>query len=372
MEKCSIRDNTIKFCLGVLILLGSLTISANKAEACENAEYQFWKFVGTSAAVHAVHYMHIMHPQRDAFIVLTNAGYAEVEGRSTQAALDGPGHILGVSRGNHSLVEIHSSGDTPLWFAVYHKRTGVCTYLEVAPDVLNHSHPVGRNYHIPLFSTIEKAVITAESIFANPDDAAAVFNSKIFNGNEFRIVTVINGILAGAPTFAIRAMEFHDHYCPGLTSGVLITQYLKQFFDAAPGSSYFVQSVRPWCKEDALLAILNTTPGKKSYHLLYSTDEDIARWKDDVQDAATIVYWKEPGATIWKGVVLGFEFGETNCNYGNTLLDKLCMDLYYLEQLNTPDLFVREVYQFTLPEGVTPQDYARPGVDPMERLGLMK
>jgi formylmethanofuran dehydrogenase subunit E-like metal-binding protein len=356
-----------------LLLLATFLVSTNRAHANEDMNYQYWKFVGTSAAVQAIHYMHIAHPRRGDFIVLTNAGYAEVQGRTTQGALDGPGHTLGVSRGNHSLLEIHSSATTPLWFAVFHKPSGVCTYLEFSTNALQRTRGIGKNFHYPLFSTIEKTTVTADAIFANPDDAISVFDGKIFNGNEFRIVTIINGILAGAPTPAIRAMEFHDHYCPGVTSGVFIVEYLNKYLDAAPGSSYFVQSVQPWCKEDALLTILNTTPGKNSYHLLYSTEEDIAKWKDDVQDAATIVYWKEPDADVWSGVVLGFEFGATDCpTYGNSVLDKLCSDLYYLKNLDTPDLYVREILRFTLPEEVTPKDYARPGVDPMERLGLEK
>ncbi|MBN2524861.1 MAG: hypothetical protein JXR76_00620 [Deltaproteobacteria bacterium] len=373
MQNKTCQNKTLNNLPVALLLLAVFTTLAHRVEANEDMNYQYWKFVGASAAVQALRHMHITRPHSGDFIVLTNAGYAEVQGRTTQGALDGPGHTLGVSRGNHSLVEIHSSATASLWFAVFHKASGICTFLEFDPNALKRMRRIGNNFHYPLFSTIEKTTVTADAIFANPDDAISVFSGKIFNGNEFRIVTIINGILAGVPTPAIRAMEFHDHYCPGVTSGVFITEYLKKYLVAPPGSSYFVQSVQPWCKEDALLAILNTTPGKKSYHLVYSTDEDIARWKDDVQDAATIVYWKSPDADVWSGVVLGFEFGDTDCPiYGNSLLDKLCSDLYYLKKLNTPGLYVREVHRFTLPKGTNPQDYARPGVDPMEQLGLLK
>ena len=139
-----------------------------------------------------------------------------------------------------------------------------------------------------------------------------------------------------------------------------------------PGGSYFVQSVRPWCKEDALLSILNATPGKKAYHLMYSTEEDVAQWKKEAKNAANIIYRKDPQSQIWDGVVLGIQFPETDCpSYNNSLLDKLCSDLYYLDLIDTPESFVHEIKRFTLPEGVDPKDYARPGVDPMKRLDLV-
>jgi formylmethanofuran dehydrogenase subunit E-like metal-binding protein len=53
-------------------------------------------------------------PQKSNMIVLTNAGYAEVNGASTQEALDGLVSVTGASRGWNMLVEIHTSPWTPL------------------------------------------------------------------------------------------------------------------------------------------------------------------------------------------------------------------------------------------------------------------
>ena len=48
-------------------------------------------------------------------IALSNAGYAEVYSEVTMGALDGLSRTLGVSRGDNSLVEIHSAaGKGPL------------------------------------------------------------------------------------------------------------------------------------------------------------------------------------------------------------------------------------------------------------------
>lgn len=167
-------------------------------------------------------------------------------------------------------------------------------------------------------------------------------------------------------------MEFHDHYCPGVTSGILMALYLKENFPLETGK-YFIHSVQPWCKEDALLVILNATPGKKGYAASYSTPEDRENWIDGMENASTIAYRMNSSTGVWEGIVVSFTWVETGCpSYGHSVLDKLCSDLYYLEQLDHPEDFVTILHEFELPEGVAPLDYARPGVDPMEMLGLTR
>jgi hypothetical protein len=64
------------------------------------------------------------YPSRDNLIALSNAGCAEVNGQSTMAALDGLSEATRTSRGANSLIEVHSAPESPLWFAVYDKRSG--------------------------------------------------------------------------------------------------------------------------------------------------------------------------------------------------------------------------------------------------------
>ncbi len=358
--------------VGVLVTMFLLIESISPVAAAQKDEYAFWKNVGEIAAADAIKSIKAK-PRSGEFIALTNAGYAEVNGRSTQAALDGLSKVLKVGRGDFSLVEIHSSLTTPLWFAVYARSTGLCAYLEVDPEAIAGATKLCKKSDTDLFSTATHTVVRAEEIYNNPEEAIAVFDSKIFNGNEFRIVTTINGILAEAPPYVLRSIELHDHFCPGVTSGIFLAQYLKEDFPLAQGGSYFVQSVRPWCKEDALLAILNTTPGKKGYHLYYPTEEDQARWVDEAQNAADIIYRRDPSTDTWDGIVVAVSLGQTDCpTYNHSLLDKLCSDLYHLNNLDTPEDYITVIKSFTLPAGVTPKDYARPGVDPMVELGLVK
>lgn len=334
-------------------------------------EYSLWKSVGVQAATEAVSMMKSRgaSPKTGELTVLTNAGYAEIRGRSTHACIDGLVQATRASRGTHTLVEIHSAWDQPLWFAIYDKGSGLCSYLQADPASLNAAVPESLSSDIFLVKVAEN--IKAENLYASPAEYAEKFDNKIFGGNEFRIVTIVNAIEAGAPAYAVRSFEFHDHYCPGVTSGILMANYVRKFFAK---ESYFVQSISPWCKEDALLVMMNTTPGKKGYAVSYATDEDKTKWIQGFESAATIIYGKDAETEIWEGILLGFEWaGETGCvEYGNSVLDKLCTDLYYLDYLDTPESYVKILREFEIPEGQTPADWARPGVDPMAKLGLIQ
>ncbi|MFO8083172.1 MAG: FmdE family protein [Desulfobacterales bacterium] len=57
-------------------------------------------------------------------------------------------------------------------------------------------------------------------------------------------------------------------YCSGVTSGILMAEYLKKHFPVEKGG-YFIHTVDPWCREDALLVLLNATPNKRSYAVSY-------------------------------------------------------------------------------------------------------
>ncbi|MCI5224216.1 MAG: hypothetical protein D3924_16480 [Candidatus Electrothrix sp. AR4] len=264
------------------------------------------------------------------------------------------------------MVELQSDAIAPLWFAVYDKKSGYVAYLEVNPAAITRDNTMNSS---ELFSTAVAEQINAEHLFDNATEYAEKFSNKIFNGNEFRVVTVANALTVGVPTTAVRAFELHDHYCPGVTSGVVMADYVKKYFSKEPGTRYFVQTVQPWCKEDALLVLLNATPGKKSYSVTYPTEEDLASRPEWAQDVSTVVYRYNSVSEFWEGIALSFNWGDNNCpDYGHVVMNKLCKDLQFIDQMDKPEKFVDIEKSFTLPRGVHPKEYARPGVDPLALL----
>ena len=289
------------------------------------------------------------------------------------AAQDGLARVTRARRGNNELLEVHSAYNAPLWFAVYDRETGKCAYLEPAPGSDPAACSTDTMTDTPLFKIREVATVNADYLYQHAEAFDEKMKNKLFGGNAFRIIAMANAVDAGAPTRVVKAFEFHDHYCPGVSSGIMMADFIKQHLPLAPNGKYFIQSVQPWCKEDAFIVMLNTTPGKGGYAVTYPTDADKARWTDTAKDAATIVYRKNPETGIWDGMVLGFTWLETGCpDFGKSVVGKLCGDLFFIKNLQSPEKFVKVIHRFTLDEGVDPTAYARPGVDPMMLLGLAR
>ncbi len=368
--------------IAILVMPAVFMLCAGIGEsrgATEDSGYARWATVGRQATNVSLALMKKetgTAPRKENLVVVTNAGYAEVDGLSTQGALDGVARSTGAGRGRNTLVEVHSASWDPLWFAFHDKASGLCAYLELNSSALAGASGSGSIAKPPssrLFGKQAIERINATYLYAHPADFKAKLDEKVFGANAFRIVTIANAVAEGAPAYAVRAFEFHDHYCPGVTSGILIANYLKKHFPPGPGSSYFVHSVDPWCKEDALMVLLNATPGKKAYAVSYPTDADKAMRVPEAQSAATIAYRQTGEPRKWEGVVLGFQWAETQCpKTCNDAIDKLCADLWYLKRMDRPEEFVKVIKSFEMPEGVSPKDWARPGVDPLEKLGLIQ
>ncbi|MEX1297538.1 MAG: FmdE family protein [Desulfotignum sp.] len=336
--------------------------------------YTRWKAVGQFAANLSLEMIQNAGstPDRNHLIVLTNAGYSEMFGMATQGVLDGLAAVTGASRGKNTLVEIHAAAWDPLWVAVHDQVSGWCTYLEMNqtggsdpkkfPDAMSPD-----NFSI---RTVER--IDADYLYAHAKAFETRMADRIFGDNAFRVITIANAVASGAPAHVIRAFEFHDHYCPGVVSGILMADYVQAHFP--PGrSGYFVHGIDPWCKEDALMTLLNATPGKKKYAVSYPSKADRAKRLPEVETAATIVYRMDDQTKQWEGIILGFDWADTSCaKTGNVIIDKLCIDLWYLERIDTPDAFVKVLKIVTLPDGVSPMDWAAPGTDPLKMMGLIR
>lgn len=353
-----------KGCAAALLLVCAAVVLPPAASAAEpSAAYEKWNSVGVEAAERAAAMMTRLgaSPQKGAMIVLTNAGYAEVNGARTAAALDGAASVTGASRGRHTLVEIRTGAGVPLWFAVYDPSSGLCAYFEASP-----TGPEGT------FRTTAVERIDAAYLRTHPAETKAKFDRAPFGGNEFRIVSIANAVAAGAPDDVMRVLEFHDHYCPGVSSGILMARYLKKRFPPGKGG-YFIHSVDRWCKEDALMVMLGVSPARGDYAVHYPSEADKKRRLDSIAGADTLVYRQNDATGRWEALLLAFEWAETPCpDTGNGIVDKLCADFWYLERLDKPEGFIKVLKRIDLPEGFFPRDGARPGIDPLERLGLLK
>ena len=333
--------------------------------------YQAARSLGQHAAERAAGILDCRLTERKT-IVLTNAGFARPGGLSSKGCLDGLSAATGSSVGSSTLLRLQSRFDQPLWFAFYRPDSGKCAYLQAEPRRAEKALS-GKDSSDQSFALEQTARIEAEHIV----DHAGAFQDRAENGlfgnNLFRVVTAANAAAENSPDDLLTAIQLHDHYCPGVSSGVLLARYIrKQILPGRPGADCFVLSLKPWCKEDALISLLNATPGKRSYGVMYPGDGESESWPAPLSRTDTIFFLRENSGS-WQGKMLRFDFAKAKEMFsgpetGITTVDKLAMDLWLMGYLDEPGAFVDTVGTVQLDKGQSPRDLLSPGTNPVEML----
>lgn len=315
--------------------------------------------------------------------MLTNAGYAVVNGSTTEGCLDGLTKASGATIGKANLLEVHSSRDKALWFLFFDKKTGQSAYCEInseaVPANLNQEKKAVTVPSYKLFAKVSAANIGIKQIFANPAEWNDKVQSKVFNGNEFALVTLANVAAHGAPYDFIKAALYHDHLCPGVNSGYLIANYLKKELPLrSTDEKYYIISVPVWCKEDALQTVLNATPGKSGMAVLPIDEKNKDQLIPAAKNLAGIyIRWNNKTKT-GDGLVLAFDFAQANAignidnKQGFPWESKIKMDLFLLDYYDKPEVFVSTIKKIELQAGDKPEAYVSSGVNVLAKLGLLK
>jgi formylmethanofuran dehydrogenase subunit E-like metal-binding protein len=355
------------------ILIMLLLVTGQATATAPN--YESARELGRAAAMQAADMLGTPWEGRQA-IVLTNAGSARPGGLSSRGCLDGVGELTGASQGKATLLPLQSRFDQALWFAFYSPASGRCAYLQAESMAAARALSAQKQPAGEVFSLRQVARIEADFILGNIETFQARAQQGLFGENLFRVVTVANAAAEGCPDDLLRAVQVHDHYCPGVTSGLLLARFVqKDLLATAPERQCFVLGLQPWCKEDALITLLNATPGKRSYGVVYPKEDDPATWPAPLDATSTVVFTRS-GSEQWQGWMLRFDFDKAksmfdNPDSGSTVVDKLAMDLWFMNFLDRPEVFVSLLKTVRLPEGSSPKDLLRPGVDPVARLAGM-
>ena len=129
-------------------------------------------------------------------------------------------------------------------------------------------------------------------------------------------------------------------------------------------------------KAFSLTTLLNATPGKRSYGVLYPDEKTVETWPEPMNGVHTAAFVKAPGQATWHGWLLSFDFEKARSmqempKFDFPVLDKLAMDLWFLDRLDQPEIFVSVVKEVELAHGMSPKTLLRPGTNPVELLGNM-
>lgn len=330
-------------------------------------------------------------------LALTDAGYiAKIGEYTTEKALDGVMMASGLSRGKGSLVNVHKPHNSPLWFAFFDKKSKDCVYLEAKSDVLEtylDKEKTGRGAALrdfmklkdkEIFARMAKENIDADRLLSNPAAWQNKMVAKVFGGNEFSLITICNLWAMGLPNDFLKVAELHDHICPGLTSGYLIAEYLKKSLPSSdPRREYTIIAIPPWCKDDALIQILETNVGHKRLYVKHLTKEQMGQLPEYAKNVANVIIRWEKGAEKGEGIVVAFDWDKAFKDTGTSRKDlkafdsyrwwymRLKMDIWMMDYVDKPEALISTIKEFTVGSPAEIDKLKSAGVNPLVELGIM-
>ncbi len=249
--------------------------------------------------------------------VLTDATYVKSEGITTENYIDLIQNKTGCSIGKGSLLMFHRPRDYPLIIAMFKKGAKENNCYVIA---LKNDEPLAVVTTVPTITKEERENEWENEYWANwetSDEAKGNWTvlendfEEIGLGRDdaFSIATIASIWGLDAPYDFMRCSEWHNHLCPGVSAGYLITGYIQQNYPLKKGEKYTWIACPSWCKDDAIQSLLDLTPGKRSMFVKQLSKEQEAELPTDV--AGILVKWNktEDNGT---GVVLQFNWTEAN------------------------------------------------------------
>jgi formylmethanofuran dehydrogenase subunit E-like metal-binding protein len=264
-----------------------------------------------------------------------------------------------------NLLIVQNSRNAPLWFAFFDKSNGKCTFIEVSYGDENEiSYQVTENIDFDKLSKNKKSIAAWNE----------KVNSSVFDGREFAILTISNGWATGNLDYELmQCLELHNHFCPGVSSGFVLANWMEENYPLKEGVSYTVFSCPNWCKEDVFVKRWDASPGKGGVFVSSLTDEEIEAIGNS---PAGIFVVTDKSAGTMQAVVLGFDFDIVRAECGAkendpAWISKYLMDLWLMDKENWGEEgLVTEIAVIDI-DDATLSEMKQAGTNPYIVLGLL-
>lgn len=285
---------------------------------------------------------------------LTDAGYVISNNETTEKYVGTIESLTGCSIGNSNLYFFHRKTTYPLMIVLFDKED----YRAV---MIKHD---GGTTHI------EGPVDISFKRLGNKQAWEMIQDS--FGADTFTIATFAHHWAAGAPYDFMKCAEFHNHLCPGVTSGYFISGYInKQLIKEETECTYI--SCPPWCKDDAIQILMDLTPGKHSFYVKQLSDGQKNELKDSsVAGIALISSGEHDSITAH---ILSFDWDKarkyahsSDYNDIQATIRTITGLIPYYEK---PELFVQVLKTVTITEAQA-QRLSLAGVNPYAELDFVK
>jgi len=231
-------------------------------------------------------------------LVLTNAGFGQVDGASTEAFFDQAQQVTGCTLGKRSLLQVHKSINDPLWFSIFRKDNGQLVFV------------VWKGQHF------EQQIINAspEMIFTPAGWKTAA--DGLIGPNAFSVISLSLSWAAEPPWPLVQAATFHDHFCPGVNAGYYFGLYAQQHLPLGPGDKYVFITAPAICPADALQMMFNTTAGKSSGYVKSIDAGSLQKYACNGVTPSTVVIRVNQKANSCQGMVLGMDWSKAYVDTG--------------------------------------------------------
>lgn len=237
------RDMLKFFGLGACALAGN-TLTARTSAAALPKSLSFWQWEYARALVSALNKIDARPGSQD-LAVLTNAGAGEVNENDTLAYLDLIVNITRRSRGTKALFTIQTPVTETIWTGLYNKANGRLAFIKQVDGRLK----------------LQVVDVAYDNIIQ--PDVWEEMSSGLLGSRGFSIITIALVWQTGAPWRLFRAAELHNHICPGLSMGYILSEYVLKYYPLAKGEQYVFVGAPPFCANDIFQTFFDATMGKK-------------------------------------------------------------------------------------------------------------
>ena len=275
---------TLRFVLAALLV--SVLLAGASVMAAEQAP---WMAAADKALNQA--FSKIGSDRGDAgLLLLTNAGYGQAAGQSTETFIDLASKITGCSTGARNLLAVHASVLDPLWFSLYRKDTGQLVFAKWT----------GSGFEEQALDASPEKILTPEGW---KQAAAGPLGSKVFS-----VVSISLTWAVDPPWTLLLSAAFHDHFCPGVNSGYLAGQYVMDKLPLGSGDQYVFVTAPAKCAADALQVMFNTTPGKSGGFSMSIDGKKLQEYASGGVAPMTVAMRVNRKKDECNGLVLGFDW----------------------------------------------------------------
>jgi formylmethanofuran dehydrogenase subunit E-like metal-binding protein len=196
--------------------------------------------------------------------ILTNAPYVKSGAEAAICCLDSVRGVTGCSEAKKNLLFYHTPVFRPLRVVLFNRKSNEGVVLTLCAEgnrLTDACSPVAASAS---GDRLEQVRLTLGGDKILETDTYKDVMSKLGPSDAFSITSILNSWAAGSPFEFLKACEFHNHYCPGVTAGYLMVGLIKEKYPLGKGQKYVWIGAPPKCGDDAIQILLDLTPGERT------------------------------------------------------------------------------------------------------------